>query len=218
MKIKPALLALALQFGAIAVAHAADPYDVLHEILMTREGPDGKSDTGNESTPAIFPLSDFPFGDKTFEKFKAALDSFEALPQEKIEAYSEIKRALMQRHLWKVFDATLPLSASWTKYVESLGPSKKQQKLRSSDSETSAHTGSPLCHSAKDCLPDAEACAHAETDHEASQYLGNDRSIRWLPPTSRPQCPLSTILSIRPLCKGKFVDLLGRERSPHSGD
>jgi hypothetical protein len=87
---------------------AADPYDALHDVLMTRYGPDGKSYGENETGPVILPFSIFPFGDNTYEKFKAALDASAALPQEQIEAYSDIKRALLQRHLWKVFDATIP--------------------------------------------------------------------------------------------------------------
>jgi hypothetical protein len=75
---------------------------------MTRYGPDGKSYAENETVPAIFPNSDFPFGGKTYKKFNAALDAFGALPRKKIEAYSDVKRALLQRHLWAVFDATTP--------------------------------------------------------------------------------------------------------------
>ncbi|MFT5470488.1 MAG: hypothetical protein ACI8UO_005617 [Verrucomicrobiales bacterium] len=86
----------------------ADPYDALYDVIMTRFGPDGKSYAENESTPAIFAWSEFPFDDKTFKKFDEALDAFGALPQEKIEEYSDVKRALLQRHLWKVFDATFP--------------------------------------------------------------------------------------------------------------
>lgn len=84
----------------------ADPYDVLYDVIMTRQGPDGKTYAKNESSPTVFELADFPFGDGAFKKFNAALDEFSALPQEQIEAYSEIRRALMQRLLWRVFDVT----------------------------------------------------------------------------------------------------------------
>jgi hypothetical protein len=69
---------------------AADPYDVLYDMIMTRYGKDGKSYAENETPPVIFKWSDFPFGDKTFKKFNAALDAFAALPQARIEAYSDI--------------------------------------------------------------------------------------------------------------------------------
>lgn len=89
-------------------AEAADPYDVLYDVLMTRYGPDGKSYAENETSPALFDFSDFPFGDKTYKKLNPALDAFAELPLTKIEAYSDVKRALLQRHLWKIFDATFP--------------------------------------------------------------------------------------------------------------
>ncbi len=87
---------------------AEDPYDTLYDVLMTRYTRDGKSYAENETSPVIFFHSRFPFGDETYEKFSAALHAFAALPQEKVDAYSDVKRALLQRHLWKVFDATLP--------------------------------------------------------------------------------------------------------------
>ena len=54
------------------------------------------------------PQSDFPFDDKTYPKLNEALGAFAALPQPKIESYSDIQRAIMQRHLWKAYDATHP--------------------------------------------------------------------------------------------------------------
>ena len=87
---------------------AADPYDVLYDVIMTRYGPDGKSYVENEASPAISAWSDFPFGDKIYDKFNVALDAFAAIPQARIEEYSDVKRALLQRHLWEVFDTTFP--------------------------------------------------------------------------------------------------------------
>lgn len=82
-----------------------DPYDVLYDVVMTRYK-DGKAYAQDETSPSIFAWSEFPFDDRTFEKFVAALDGFAALPQGQIEEYSAVKRALMQRHLWTVFDST----------------------------------------------------------------------------------------------------------------
>jgi len=101
---------LALVSGLLAshagAAEPADPYDVLTDVLMTRIGRDGKSYAQDETSPAIFSWSEFPFDDRTFKKFDAAMDALGALPQEKIEAYSDVQRALLQRHLWEVFDTT----------------------------------------------------------------------------------------------------------------
>lgn len=101
-----------LPLNVRAADEPADPYDVLYDVIMTRYGPDGKSYAENEASPAISAWSDFPFGDKTYGKFNAALDTFAALSQTEIEAYSDIQRALLQRHLWEVFDTTFPFD--WT--------------------------------------------------------------------------------------------------------
>lgn len=87
----------------------ADPYDVLYDVLMTRYAKDGQAYGANESSPAIWPSSEFPFGDRTYKQFSDALDAFAALPQAELEAYSDVKRALLQRHLWKVFDMSTPV-------------------------------------------------------------------------------------------------------------
>jgi hypothetical protein len=102
------VLCLLPTVGVCRAEDSVDPYDVLYDVIMTRYGPDGKAYGQNETSPSIFGSSTFPFGDKTYEKLDAALDAFGALPQKEIEAYSDIQRALMQRHLWHVFDATTP--------------------------------------------------------------------------------------------------------------
>ena len=96
------------QRGRPAVADAAnatDPYDTLYDAMMTR-WKDGKAYARDETSPAIFSWSEFPFDDRTFDKFGAALNAFATLPQEDIDEYNDVKRALLQRHLWKVFDTT----------------------------------------------------------------------------------------------------------------
>jgi len=54
---------------------AADPYDVLYDVIMTRYGKDGKSYGENETGPAIFMWSDFPFGDKSITRADDAAPS-----------------------------------------------------------------------------------------------------------------------------------------------
>lgn len=115
------LFAGSLLTGRVCEAEEpSDPYDVLYDVIMTRYGPDGKAYGMNESTPSIFKESNFPFDDRTYNKLHTALDAFAALPQEKIETYSDIRRAIMQRHLWQLFDATLPfrwigVQSSWSR-------------------------------------------------------------------------------------------------------
>ena len=83
-------------------------YYQLYDVLMTRYGPKGESYAQNENAPVILPDSRFPYGDKTYKKLNAALDAFAALPQKRIEAFSDLQRAIMQRHLWKLYDMSHP--------------------------------------------------------------------------------------------------------------
>ena len=124
------LLFLVLSQSPCGAEEAADPYDILYDVLMTRYGPDGEPYARDESSPAIHLLSEFPFGDKTLKDFNTALDAFVALPQEAIEAYSVVERALLQRHLWEVFDATFPIPARWGQLAEYEGSNRELRELR----------------------------------------------------------------------------------------
>jgi hypothetical protein len=96
---------------------------------MTRYGADGKTYGENEVTPLIYKYSDFPFDADSHEKLVAALDAFDALPQEKIEAYSNVKRALLHRHLWAVFDHSMHVMA-WRKRDSRGRPELKTNPVR----------------------------------------------------------------------------------------
>ena len=91
--------------GAVPDKDQTDPYDALYDVIMTR-WKDGKAYAQHETSPAVFSWSEFPYDDQTFDKFDAALDAFAALPQEKVEQYSDVQRALMQRNLWELFETT----------------------------------------------------------------------------------------------------------------
>ncbi|MEM7235281.1 MAG: hypothetical protein AAF517_24100, partial [Planctomycetota bacterium] len=108
LQLRSVLLLATLAFSnALIAENDPDPYDVLYDVLMTRYGPEGKAYAQNETSPALYSKSRFPFDDKTHPKLRAALDNFAALPQSKIDSYSDVQRALLQRHLWKVFDESL---------------------------------------------------------------------------------------------------------------
>ncbi|MFT5528047.1 MAG: hypothetical protein ACI9HK_006035, partial [Pirellulaceae bacterium] len=93
----------------ITLSHAAkDPYDTLYDAIMLRQAVDGKVYGHDEPVPLVFGRSAFPFDPASFEKLEAALKEFESLQQETIEKYSDIKKAILQRHLWVIFDATMP--------------------------------------------------------------------------------------------------------------
>lgn len=87
---------------------AADPYDALYDVIMVRKDSDGKAYSTNEVGPLIYGRSKFPFDNETFPRLTAAMERFNALSQVQIGSYGTVKRALLQRHLWVVFDATIP--------------------------------------------------------------------------------------------------------------
>lgn len=102
-----ACLAIAvLQLGVTTCSTWADSdrYDALYNAIMTRRTTDGKTVGQSYTGPLIFFNSNYLFHDKTDEAFLRALEDFSSLPQTEIESYSNLQRALLQRHLWTVFD------------------------------------------------------------------------------------------------------------------
>ena len=82
----------------------ADPYDALYDVIMTRRAPDGRLHGRDYHTPLIWFESSYLLNKPTHSKFLDALDRFNTLSDEEVEAYGDLKRALLQRHLWAVFD------------------------------------------------------------------------------------------------------------------
>ena len=162
-------------------AHAAEAYETLYDVLMTRYGPDGKPYAQNESTPVILPETDFPFGDKTYTKFNDALKVFMALPQEEIEAYSDIQRAILQRHLWKVYDASHP--EYWTNSAGEQGTTiRSYSERRASVGPKIATLVGRLALSRDQilALPNT-LIATIQSGGAAKQYDPNDRFKPFLP-------------------------------------
>ena len=81
-----------------------DPYDALYDVIMTRRAPDGTAHGQDYHAPLIWFQSSYLLSEPTHSKFIDALDRFNTLSEEEIEAYGVLKRALLQRHLWAVFD------------------------------------------------------------------------------------------------------------------
>ena len=100
-------------------ATTTDAYDKLYDLIMVRKDSDGVEYGRREVSPPIYGRSGFPFDDETYPKLTAALDRFSALSQAEIAAYGSVKRALMQRQLWVVFDATVrpTLRLTWRTVV-----------------------------------------------------------------------------------------------------
>lgn len=82
-----------------------DAFDELYDVLMVRHARNGVAYGENEIAPMIFKFSKFPFDDATYPRLTAALD---AITPEDIKSYSNLQRAILQRQLWSVFDATAP--------------------------------------------------------------------------------------------------------------
>ena len=82
----------------------ADPYDAVHDVIMTRRAENGNSYGQDYHAPLIWFQSSFLLKEPTHSKFVDALDRFNTLSAKQVEAYGDLKRALLQRHLWAVFD------------------------------------------------------------------------------------------------------------------
>ena len=117
--------------GVCRAEETLDPYDVLCDVIMVRKDSEGIAFGRNAVGPSIYGRSRFPFDDETFPKLTAALDRFSALSQAKIKAYGNVKRALLQRHLWKVFDATGPSRRFRSDRSHAANRTESQKKIAS---------------------------------------------------------------------------------------
>ena len=97
------LILIGLQHSSLG--DEGDAFDELYDVLMIRRALNGDSYGENEISPIIFKFSAFPFDDATFPRLKTALNNMTA---ENIKALSHPQRAVLQRQLWAVFDATTP--------------------------------------------------------------------------------------------------------------
>lgn len=104
---------LLISFIAIAVIsqtgsanETADPFDVLFDIITIRKASDGSVITTESETPQLWKNSRYLVDDGAQEKLHNALKAFDGLPKETIKSYAPLKRAILQHHLWCVFDWT----------------------------------------------------------------------------------------------------------------
>lgn len=103
-----------------------DPFDALYDVIMVRDtsavqdwqkgfssgATDPLAYEENAVTPLLWKDSRFLVRGITHSRFVEALDAFGALSQDQVEAYPPVKRALLQRHLWAVFDWAAALTAN----------------------------------------------------------------------------------------------------------
>jgi len=151
--------------GHADAGEVADPYDALYDVIMVRPAADGNTYGTNEVGPLIYGRSEFPFDDETYPKLTAAMERFDKLTQEQIATYPAVKRAILQRHLWSVFDATIPNDYKPVTHVSNRRASQKLiatliRRIALTDAEirslpdtraaTIAHGGYPQQHDPED--------------------------------------------------------------------
>ena len=87
-----------------AASRRAERYRSLYEAIMAREGPDGKRYGLEGIEPLLWNRSEFLLKGASHRRFLEALDEFSAQSDEALASYSTTERAILQRHLWSVFD------------------------------------------------------------------------------------------------------------------
>jgi len=123
---------LVVTFSLLALTHicqaeaAIDPYDVLSETIGIQ--PPHESSISPLIRRHTYRLR--LFNGNGYIKLNKALDAFSALSQEKIESYTDVKRAFLQSHLWAVFDWTTELRTRLNE-PESLREIANGRKLQS---------------------------------------------------------------------------------------
>lgn len=84
----------------------ADPFDVLFDIVTIRKAPDGTVVVPEAETPRLWKNSRYLVEDGAKKKLQDALQALESLPQKEMESHTPMQRAVLQHHLWCIFDWT----------------------------------------------------------------------------------------------------------------
>ncbi|MEP3478582.1 MAG: hypothetical protein ABJZ55_04985 [Fuerstiella sp.] len=92
--------------GTVCIADGRpDPYDALYDVIMVRTQADDQADADPVS-PLLWTNSEYLVSDGTLPKLLQSLAEFNALSRDQIESYPALNRAILQHHLWTVFDWT----------------------------------------------------------------------------------------------------------------
>lgn len=83
-----------------------DPFDALFDIITIRTAADGSTVIPEAETPQLWKDSRYLVTDGASGKLFDALKAFNSLSTDEIESYSPLQRAILQHHLWCVFDWT----------------------------------------------------------------------------------------------------------------
>ncbi len=102
----------------------------LHRALWVRSGPDGKEYGHDRLDPLLWMETRYLLEGEPHEKAIAVLDEFLAMPGEKL-VNDPLKRAILQRDLWAVFDWTAePGATSREAYAERAPSPRRALQLR----------------------------------------------------------------------------------------
>lgn len=142
MRLLPAAL-LAVASSTVCIADVtSDPYNALYDAVMLRKPADDGSDEDSVS-PLLWENSRYLVSGDSHVRLLQSLAEFNLLSREQIKAYPTLNRAILQHHLWTVFDwTTLPaLTTSDSRVLPStLGKMQRAlavaiEKLALSDTE-----------------------------------------------------------------------------------
>lgn len=92
--------------GAVCIADVdADPYDTLYDVIMVRT-PETDYTDADPVSPLLWKESRYLLLDGTLTRLLPSLAEFNGLSRDQIKAYPTLNRAILQHHLWTVFDWT----------------------------------------------------------------------------------------------------------------
>ena len=106
------MLILAAFGKAGAADEPSDPYDHLYDIIMVRKVSDEHAVTDDPESPLLWEDSRYLLSEDTLPRLLNSLDALNSLPENRIKAYPPLNRAVLQHHLWTVFDWTTLLDLS----------------------------------------------------------------------------------------------------------
>lgn len=105
-------VAMAVVVQSCPADDVVDPFDVLFDTLTIRKAPDGSVIAPEAETPQLWRNSRYLIEDGGKKRLLRDLKLFDALSPEKVSTYSPLQRAILQHHLWCVFDwTTIPAGA-----------------------------------------------------------------------------------------------------------
>lgn len=99
------LIASGWAFSALG-GDVSHKYEALYDAIMVRDTSLYPGYTDDPVAPLIWKSSRFLVEDESKERFLSAINDFASLSDAEIDELSHLQRAILQRHLWAVFDVS----------------------------------------------------------------------------------------------------------------